>query len=215
MLRSRPPGVVEPDLHLRKQLLHKDFRPFLNIATHFLAVLARHQRLVDCNERGYCPARPPRLEVVRLRTKRSCKLQEERFEPDEQFWEDLARHGAADPKLVDEYRRIVTERPWKPIGRILLEQGTLSTKQVAGLLQMQADEPNLRLGDLAIREESCSVAEIEEALRLQRDSCPGPIELMLDDRRINQRSLLSALVGYIRHLEGTVHRLREKEMNAV
>lgn len=127
---------------------------------------------------------------------------------DEQFWKELLDHGALNDDLLAEYRQTVAKRPWKPLGRILIDEGILTLRQVAGLFQIQADEPGMRLGDLAVREEYCTVEEIQHALSLQSRTSPGPIELMLRDFRISDENLMDALIGYVHYLEAVVHGLR-------
>ena len=116
----------------------------------------------------------------------------ERLVPDDRFWQELVDHGALDRQLVTEYQVTLAMKPWRPLGQVLLEEGLLTLKQVAALVGMQADEPGVRLGDLAVREES-----------------PGPIELMLRDHRVDDDAMVNALVGYLQHLEGKVTALRE------
>ncbi len=132
------------------------------------------------------------------------------------FWECLEASNAIDPKLLDEMRASWTPDSWRPLGEILMRNGSLSLHQVAGLIGMQADEPHMRIGDLAVREGLCTVAQVADALQIQRDSCPGPVEILLRDKHLNGEQLLDALLMYARYLEGRLlRRGTESEVSSV
>lgn len=122
------------------------------------------------------------------------------------FWDCLESSNAIDAKLLAELRSSWTPDSWRPVGEILIREGTLTLRQVAGLIGMQADEPHMRIGDLAVREGLCTPEQIQHALKIQRDSCPGPVELLLRDDRIEGEELLDALLMYARYLEGRLLR---------
>ena len=136
------------------------------------------------------------------------------FEPDDQLWKELATSKALDLELVEEYRSAVKTRPWVPLGRILMQLGLLRTREVFRLLERQADEPDMRLGDLAVHEGLCTVEHVRQALRIQREQYPGPIELLLRDSRVDSEGLLEALVGYVHHLEGRLYALVQEQRRA-
>lgn len=122
------------------------------------------------------------------------------------FWDCLAANKSIDPKVLEELRASWDPQAWRPVGEILIRNGILSLTQVASLIGMQAGEPQLRIGDLAVREGLCSAAQVEQALESQRSSCPGPVELLLRDDRIDGEQLLDALLMYARFLEGRLLR---------
>jgi len=64
------------------------------------------------------------------------------------------------------------EEAWVPIGKILRQRGHLTMAEMMHLLELQTAEPHLRLGELAVREHFCTEADLEEALRLQRENSP-------------------------------------------
>jgi len=132
------------------------------------------------------------------------------IQPEEELWRQVIENKALDPFLVAEFRATSESKPWKPIGQILLELKLLGAKQLMNLLAIQALEPELRLGDLAVREKYCTEADIERALELQRGSATGAIEMMLRDDRIENELLINALVGYVHHLEGAIYNLRHE-----
>jgi hypothetical protein len=96
---------------------------------------------------------------------------------------------------------------WRPIGQILREQGHLSVEQVIRLLQLQAEEPHLLLGELAVRERMCREKHVQEALRIQRETSPHVIERLLDEEGCDPERLCRALVRYVRQLEARVAEL--------
>lgn len=122
------------------------------------------------------------------------------------FWDCLAASDSIDPTLLEELRESWTPDAWRPVGEILIRSGVLTLRQVAGLIGMQATEPHMRIGDLAVREGLCTAKQIEVALRVQRESCPGPVELLLRDDRVEGDQLLDALLMYARFLEGRLLR---------
>lgn len=123
--------------------------------------------------------------------------------PDERFWEILTELGVFEASHLSEFRRN-HRRPWRQLGEILIRQGALSVKQVGGLLNMQVDEPHMRIGDLAVREGLIDEVQLAKALGAQRRSSPHPLELLAEDDRAPSGSAFQALVAYVRHLEGTV-----------
>ena len=125
--------------------------------------------------------------------------------PDHKFWNILTCIGALDQGLVEEYRESSCKQ-WRQLGEILVREGSLTVKQVAGLLGMQADEPHMRIGDLAVREGLIDGDQLVEALKVQRESCPHPLELMAKDDRLEKGDLFLTLISYVRFLEGTLRR---------
>lgn len=90
---------------------------------------------------------------------------------------------------------------WVPLGKILRQQGSLTMGQLMDLLQEQASTPSLRLGHLALQLGMCSAAELERALRTQRESSPHVIELLLREEHCDPAQLCRALARYVRQLE--------------
>jgi len=93
---------------------------------------------------------------------------------------------------------------WRPIGQILREQGHLTGEQVFRLLQIQADEPHLLLGELAVRERMCKEKHVQEALAIQRETSPHLIERILEESSCDPTRLLRVLVRYVRQLEARI-----------
>jgi len=90
---------------------------------------------------------------------------------------------------------------WIPLGKVLRQQGSLTMGQLMDLLQEQASSPTLRIGQLAMQLGMCSAAEVERALRTQRDSSPHVIELLLREGHCDPEKLCRVLSRYVRDLE--------------
>jgi hypothetical protein len=90
---------------------------------------------------------------------------------------------------------------WVPLGKILRQQGALTMGQLMDLLQEQASSPTLRIGQLAMQLGMCSPAEVERALRTQRESSPHVIDLLLREGHCEPEKLCRVLSHYVRDLE--------------
>lgn len=123
-----------------------------------------------------------------------------------EFWQQLLDAGVLDEDLANEFDR-AANAAWTPIGKLLVQSGALSMAQLMSLLGMQADEPYVRLGDLAIREGFCDLEQIRGAVEEQQRSCPHPVELLLADSRIDNGTLFGPLIDYMRWLESRLNAL--------
>jgi hypothetical protein len=117
-----------------------------------------------------------------------------------EFLEFLVEVGVITPSSCETLKSR-TRDEWIPLGKILRQQGHLTMGQLMELLQVQAREPDTLLGDLAVRQGLCTRADVTEALRIQSDSSPHPLELLLQDKTCDHDRLLSALATYVRRLE--------------
>ena len=90
---------------------------------------------------------------------------------------------------------------WIPLGKVLRQQGSLSMGQLMDLLQEQANTPGTRLGDLAVQLRTCTPADIERALRTQRETSPHVIDLLLREGHCEPDKLCRVLSRYVRSLE--------------
>lgn len=122
-----------------------------------------------------------------------------------EFWEFLTRRTRIDPEILEEYR-VEHRKMWRPLGATLIKLGILTWEEVTHLLRIQADEPHVRIGELAVREGLCRGEELDEAIRYHAIRHPHPFELLARDPRLDERVVFDALVGYARHLEGRVTR---------
>jgi hypothetical protein len=72
---------------------------------------------------------------------------------------------------------------------------------------MQAAEPHLLLGELAVREGLCKEKHVQEALRIQRETSPHVLDRLLDEEGCDPARLCRVLVRYVRQLEARVAEL--------
>lgn len=93
---------------------------------------------------------------------------------------------------------------WIPLGKILRQQGSISMGQLMDLLQEQANSPTTRLGDLAVQLGMCTQEDVERALRIQRESSPHVIDLLVREGHCDAERLCRVLSRYVRRLEDRV-----------
>jgi hypothetical protein len=117
----------------------------------------------------------------------------------EELWSHLVQRGVIEPSLADYLQRDAREG-WVPLGKVLLQEGALSMQQLMALLQKQAIEPELRLGDLAIREGWCTQERVDQALKIQR---AGRTDLaaLLHRLDVDKDLLIDALLDYVADLQ--------------
>ncbi|MCA8942700.1 MAG: hypothetical protein KDB80_09105 [Planctomycetes bacterium] len=128
----------------------------------------------------------------------------------DQLWMDLETQDAAPATVLHEIRAACNARARRPLGALLIETGTLTVRQVAQLLRLQADEMHLRIGELAVRERMCDEEQVEFCLELQRESGLDPVRALISDPRTNKTSVAAALATYIHRLEGAVHNFEDQ-----
>jgi hypothetical protein len=122
---------------------------------------------------------------------------------DEAFWYGLIESETLDRRLVDEYLRVHAELGPKPLGAILVQAGFLTVRQVATLLGMQADEPYVRIGELAVREGYCALEDVEAALALQLQA-GADADGARPSASATPEEVHRALVDYVHFLEQRV-----------
>ncbi len=88
-----------------------------------------------------------------------------------------------------------------PLGRLLLEQGAMTVRDVMKLLTMQADAPSLRFGELAIREGLITCGQLEAALMRQRSARNHQIDVVRKLALLTPCELQGLVVDYVRFLE--------------
>lgn len=120
--------------------------------------------------------------------------------PDD-FWTQVIEERSLSPDLVENYRRSRADTSRVPLGRILIRERVLSVRQVMALISMQIEEPDIRIGDLAVREGFCTTEDIERCLDVQLATCSASVEDLLQDGEVAEPLLIHALVGYVRFLE--------------
>jgi len=126
-----------------------------------------------------------------------------KISPQSDFWRFLRDAGVISAPTADGMEQQVRDR-WMPLGRILLRERKLTPDQMKTILRLQGVEPGVRVGDLAVREGYCAQEDVDAAIAFQRDGCPHPLSVLMEDTDVDRDALLSSLYGYVRHLEGRV-----------
>lgn len=121
------------------------------------------------------------------------------FEPDD-LLDVLVAEGALSIPAAERVRARAREA-WLPLGRILRQQGLLTSDQLLELLDAQGTCPGVRFGELALERGFVTEAQLERALELQRDLSPHLLELALHDPEIDHERVVPAVVRYLRLFE--------------
>ena len=93
---------------------------------------------------------------------------------------------------------------WIPLGTILRKKGALTAAQLVELLQVQSQDPRSRLGEVAVQRGYCTAAEVDDALRTQRELSPHVLDLVAESADVEPARLLRAVTRYVRGLEARV-----------
>jgi hypothetical protein len=126
-----------------------------------------------------------------------------KISPQSDFWRFLRDAGVISEPTADGMEQQVRDR-WMPLGRILLRERKITPDQMKTILRLQGVEPGMRVGDLAVREGYCDQEAVDAAIAFQRDGCPHPLSVLMEDEEVDRDALLASLYGYVRHLEGRV-----------
>lgn len=116
------------------------------------------------------------------------------------FVQYLRDRGLVSDALATDVRTQAAEERI-PLGRLLLEQGALTVRDVMKLLTMQADAPGLRFGELAIREGLISCGQLEAALMRQRSARNHQVDVVRKLGLVTPCELQALVVDYVRFLE--------------
>lgn len=115
---------------------------------------------------------------------------------------DVLVADAVLPRADAEALRTRLREAWVPLGKILRQQGKLSMSQLLDALQAQQEAPGRLLGELCVSRGYCTVADVVEALRLQREVSPHVIEVLVKEGACDLQKLCLSLARYVRDLEG-------------
>jgi hypothetical protein len=81
-----------------------------------------------------------------------------------------------------------------PIGRLAVERGLLTVKEVMAVLTQQADEPGgLRFGEMAVSMGLLSMEELQWLLREQHRAVPSELELAIELSNLSREAVMDAL----------------------
>ena len=110
-----------------------------------------------------------------------------------------------DDQLIDRdtRERILarTRDQWVPFGKILKQRGRLTMTQLMSLLEQQNESPELLLGELAVRAGYCTEEDVYEALRVQREISPHPLEVLVREVAVDRERLIAVFIRYVRRIE--------------
>ncbi len=116
------------------------------------------------------------------------------------FFRYAVDRGMLRPEVASAMREAVaTERI--PVGQILLHEGHLSVRQVMQVLAIQADSPQLRFGEIAVREGFVDTLQLQAALERQVVLRRHPIDALRRSGAIPIGELDSLMMDYVRFLE--------------
>ena len=80
-------------------------------------------------------------------------------------------------------------------------RGVLSVRQVMTLLELQADLPEVRFGELALRVGYVTTVQLEDALKFQAAHRRHQISIVAQDGQLGRPDLDAAVVAYVHFLE--------------
>lgn len=123
--------------------------------------------------------------------------------PSEELLDLLVEEGAVASTDADSVRTRHRDT-WIPLGKILRQKGWLTMGQLVEVLQLQSQHPGLRLGDIAVERGYCTRAQIDDALRTQRDLSPHVLDLVGSTGSVEPEKLLRAVTRYVRALEARI-----------
>jgi hypothetical protein len=116
--------------------------------------------------------------------------------PPTSLWDRLLEAGILDQEEVRELAS-KAEFEWAPLGQVLVREGFLTVRRVMELLEKQADDPDKRLGALAVESGYCSPADIDRALSIQKAIRRHPIEVLLEEHADLGTELFEVIGSYL------------------
>lgn len=79
------------------------------------------------------------------------------------------------------------------LGHLLLRKRVLTIRQLMRALALQADEPQMRVGEIVVREGYATSEDVDRALEEQRTSRRTALELLFESRRLAPETLIAAI----------------------
>lgn len=119
------------------------------------------------------------------------------------FAEFLCRRGLITREVCDEIRRTV-EMGSAPIGRLLVLMGLISLRDVVRILEVRRTEPEVRFGEIAVREGLVTQEQLTAALRKQWSAPRSQPEIIRERKLLDDETWTKALLEYVSFLEDTV-----------
>jgi hypothetical protein len=119
----------------------------------------------------------------------------------------LVRQGSLTSDQVGELRKNL-EVGSAPIGRLLMMLGYLDAKDIVRILELKRQSPQLRFGELAVREGLVTSEQLAIALRRQWKTPRSQPELVRDSKLLSEEVWSQAMIDYVSFLEDVVHSSR-------
>ncbi|MBK8717433.1 MAG: hypothetical protein IPN32_22210 [Deltaproteobacteria bacterium] len=119
------------------------------------------------------------------------------------FAQFLLDREAIDAAQAAEVRR-ACEGERVPIGQLLMQSGMLSVRQIMHVLELQADAPTEKFGQLAVRCGYISMRQLEDGLGMQQRTRRHAIEVVSRMGLLRPDQLVELSGAYVALLELTL-----------
>lgn len=103
-------------------------------------------------------------------------------------------------RYADQVRQRAKEER-APIGQLLIRRGVLRVKEVMKVLELQAETPGVRFGDLAVQAGYLTARELESVLAYQRSHRLHQVEIIYSENLMGETRCSHLVISYIRYLE--------------
>lgn len=88
-----------------------------------------------------------------------------------------------------------------PLGRLLLDSGAMTMRDIMRVLALQGDTPGLRFGEIAMREGMINTTQLETALQRQATARNHQIHVVRDLNLMTSFELATLTLDYVKFLE--------------
>lgn len=88
-----------------------------------------------------------------------------------------------------------------PIGQLFIRKRMCTVRQVMDLVARQAECPNVRFGELALRCKLVTTVQLEEVLSFQKNHRFHQIEVALFERLLPKQEIYEQVICYVRFME--------------
>ena len=124
-----------------------------------------------------------------------------------QFVDFLVEQGLLE---LDEQQALIADAQQRQdlLGHVMLKERILSLRQMCKLLRIQANEPGLQIGPLAVREGMISQGTLEAVVRFQARTTQHPVDTLVVSERLSQAELMAALVDYVKRVDAEIEHIR-------
>lgn len=116
------------------------------------------------------------------------------------FVQYLRDRGLVNGQTANEIRTTV-EQARVPLGRLLLEAGAMTMRDIMRVLALQSDMPGVRFGELAIRVGLINTVQLEDALSRQSTARKHQLEVVRELELFDDGELQNVMKDYVVFLE--------------